>query len=163
MALRSYCRTRIFVMCAQLTWPWRYVLGSRSWQILGSWATIAYNIIQIQHDSKALWLEHGFGAPVCMHCDLDLGNMTLIQGHDTPFVHGHQLCKVLTAMLDLHNISHNCSPWPKSMSRSQFTLSKSFVSSYIIFQRSFGLDWYLTELLSIARLLHLSRLRDISI
>ena len=28
---------------------------------------------------------------VCVHCDLDLGDMTLGQGHDTPLGHGQQL------------------------------------------------------------------------
>ena len=30
-----------------------------------------------------------------MHCDLDLGGMTLGQGHDTTMGHGQQLCEVL--------------------------------------------------------------------
>ena len=31
-----------------------------------------------------------------MHCDLDLGDMTLGQGHDTPLGHGQQLCEILS-------------------------------------------------------------------
>ena len=31
------------------------------------------NIIKIQRDSKDLWPVHGFW--VCVHCDLDLGDM----------------------------------------------------------------------------------------
>ena len=30
------------------------------------------------------------------HCDLDLGDMTLVQGHDTPLGHGQQLCEILS-------------------------------------------------------------------
>ena len=30
------------------------------------------------------------------HCDLDLGDMTLAQGHDTSFGHGQQLCEILS-------------------------------------------------------------------
>ena len=30
------------------------------------------------------------------HCDLDLGVMTLGQGHDTPLGHGQQLCEILS-------------------------------------------------------------------
>ena len=30
-----------------------------------------------------------------MHCDLDLGDMSL-QGHDTPLGHGQQLCEILS-------------------------------------------------------------------
>ena len=33
---------------------------------------------------------------VCVHCDLDLGDMTLRQGHDTPLGHGQQLCEILS-------------------------------------------------------------------
>ena len=31
-----------------------------------------------------------------MHCDLDLGGITLGQGHDTPLDHGKQLCEILS-------------------------------------------------------------------
>ena len=33
---------------------------------------------------------------VYMHCDLDLEDMTLGQGHDTPLGHGQQLCEILS-------------------------------------------------------------------
>ena len=33
---------------------------------------------------------------VCVHCDHDLRDMTLGQGHDTPLVHGQQLCEILS-------------------------------------------------------------------
>ena len=32
----------------------------------------------------------------CVHCDLDLGYMTLGQCHDTPMGHGQQLCEILS-------------------------------------------------------------------
>ena len=87
-------RTRILGMCSLCPWPWRYDLGSRSWHTLGSWTTIVLNIIQIQHGSEDLWPGHGFW--VCFHCNLDLGDMTLGQGHDTPLGHGQQLCEILS-------------------------------------------------------------------
>ena len=31
-----------------------------------------------------------------MHCDLDLGGMTLGQDYDTPLGHGQQLCEILS-------------------------------------------------------------------
>ena len=86
-------RTRILVMCALWYWPWRYGLVSRSWHTFGSWTTLVWNIIQIQHGSEELWPGHGF--LVCLHCDLDLRDMTLGQCHDTPLGHGQQLCKVV--------------------------------------------------------------------
>ena len=33
---------------------------------------------------------------VYVHCDLDLGEMTLGQGHDTSLGHGQQLCEILS-------------------------------------------------------------------
>ena len=38
-------------------------------------------------------LDVDFG---CMHTDLDLGDMTLIQGHDTPLGRGQQKSKILS-------------------------------------------------------------------
>ena len=48
-------------------WPWFNVMAH-----LVSWTTIAWNIIQILHGSKELWLGHRFW--VCIHYDLDLGS-----------------------------------------------------------------------------------------
>ena len=49
--------------------------------------------------SEKLWPEHGFW--VCVHCDIDLGDMTLgqgydSQGHDTPLSHEQRLCEILS-------------------------------------------------------------------
>ena len=87
-------QTRIFGICALWPWPWRYDLGSKSWHTLGSWTAIVWNITQIQLGSEELWPRHGF--PVYVHCDLDLGEMILGQGHDTPLHHGQQLCDILS-------------------------------------------------------------------
>ena len=40
----------------------------------------------------------GHSCPVCVHCDLDLGDMTLGQGHDTPLGHGQQLCEIISRL-----------------------------------------------------------------
>ena len=37
---------------------------------------------------------HGFW--ICVHCDLDLGDMTLCQGHNTSLRYGQKLCKILS-------------------------------------------------------------------
>ena len=66
-------------------WPWRYDLGSRSWHTLGSWTTVAWNIIQIQLGSEELWPGHRY---------FDLGDMILGQGLDTPLGHGQQLHEI---------------------------------------------------------------------
>ena len=47
-------------------------------------SAIVWNIIQIQLSSEKLWPGHRFS--VCVHCDLDFGDMTLGQGYDTPLV-----------------------------------------------------------------------------
>ena len=55
---------------------------------------MVWNIIQIQLGSEELWPGHRY--LVCVHCDLDLRDMTLGQGHDTPLGHGQQLCEILS-------------------------------------------------------------------
>ena len=87
-------QTQISSICALWPWPQRYDLESRSWHPLGSWTSIVWNIIQIQLGNEELWPGHGF--QVCVHCDLDLGDMTLGQGHDTPLGHGQQLYETLS-------------------------------------------------------------------
>ena len=47
----------------------------------GSWTTIVWNTIKVTLGSEELWPGQRFW--VCVHCDLDLGDMTLGQGHDT--------------------------------------------------------------------------------
>ena len=81
-------------MCALWTWPWRYDLGLRSWHTIGTWTTVVWSIIQIQHGRKKLLSGHGFW--VIVHCDLDLRDLSLCQGYDTPLGHGKQLCKLLS-------------------------------------------------------------------
>ena len=86
-------QTQISRMCALWPWPWWYDLGSRSHR-LWSWTTIVWNYVQIEQGSTKLWPGHG--SPVCVHCDLDLGDMTLGQGHDTPLGHGQQMCEIIS-------------------------------------------------------------------
>ena len=50
--------------------------------------------IQIQLGSEELWPGHGFS--VCLHCDLNLGDMNLDQGHSIPLGHGQDLCEILS-------------------------------------------------------------------
>ena len=92
MVARSYGLDTVLGMCALWPWPWRYDLGLRSWHTLGSWTTIVWNIIRIQLGSEELWPRHRFW--VCVYYDLDLGDMTLGQVHDTPLGYGHQLCEI---------------------------------------------------------------------
>ena len=94
MAVRSYGQDTVIGMCALCTWPCRHDLGSRSLHTLGLWTIIVWNIIQIQHGNEELWPGHIFW--VCVHCDLDIIDMTFGQGHDTPLGHGQQLCEILS-------------------------------------------------------------------
>ena len=91
-------QTRISRYMCTVTLTWKYGLGSRSWHTLWSWATIEWNIIQIQLCSEELWPGHGL--PVYVHCDLELGDMTLGQGHDTPLGHGQQFCEIISSRSD---------------------------------------------------------------
>ena len=104
------------LICVLWPWPLRYDLGSRSWHTLGSWIIIAWNDIKIQHISEELWPGHRF--EVCVYCDLDLGDMTLGQGHDTPFGRGQQLCEISRSNLAVRSymartqIFNICVLWP---------------------------------------------------
>ena len=84
LAVRSYIPDTVLGMCALRPWPRRYDLWSRSCHTLGAWTTIARTIIQIQLGSEELWPGHGFS--VCLHCDLDLGDMTWIKVIAYPWV-----------------------------------------------------------------------------
>ena len=44
--------------------------------------------------SEELWPRHRL--LVCVHCDLDISNMTVGQAHDTPLGHGQQLREILS-------------------------------------------------------------------
>ena len=74
----------------------RYVstVGSRSWHTLGSRTTSVWNIIQIKVGNEEL--RPGHRCLVNEHCDLDLGDMALGQGHDTPLGYGQQVCEMLS-------------------------------------------------------------------
>ena len=64
------------VMWTLWPWPFRYDLESMLWHNLGSYRTNVWNI-QIQHVAKKLRMGIRFWLSV--HCDLDLGDMTLSQ------------------------------------------------------------------------------------
>ena len=90
-AVRSYGPDTYFrYMCNVILtleiWPLVKVMTHP--KVMGMWN------IQIQHGSEELWPRHRFW--LCVHCDLDLGDMTLGQGHDTPLSHGQQLCEILS-------------------------------------------------------------------
>ena len=85
-----------------------------SGHILWSWTTIVWNIIQIKHGSEELWPGHGFSA--WLHCDLDLGDMTLgTQGV------WHTLGPWKTIVCNIFQIKHGSKelleiwPWVKVM------------------------------------------------
>ena len=61
-------------------------------------------MIKFQHGSKGpkeLWPGHGFWVRV--HCDLDIGDMILIQGHDTPLGYGQQMCEISESKMAMRN------------------------------------------------------------
>ena len=87
-------RTPFFGICALWSWPWRYDLGTRSWHTIGSWT------ISVRYYPDLTW-QWGVMArtqifSICAQCDLDLEDMTLGQGHDTPFRYRQQLREILS-------------------------------------------------------------------
>ena len=52
-----------------------------------------------------------------MHCDLDLADMTLSQGHVTPFGHGQQLCDIIQIQPAGKNLWHgqNMNRWTQGL------------------------------------------------
>ena len=103
-------RRQILAMCALWPWSWKYDLGLRSWHTLWSLTTIMWNIIQTQHGSDELWPGHEF--IVCMHCDLDIGVITLGQGHDIPLGHGQQFYEILSrSNMDVRSYGPDTDCW----------------------------------------------------
>ena len=96
MAVRSNGRDINFGYVCSVTltfeiWPWVKVM-THSWIMdnkwtLGSWTTIVWNIIQIQHSSEKFCPDTYFGYV----CTVTLTSETLGQAHDTPFGHGQWL------------------------------------------------------------------------
>ena len=87
-------RTWILCISASWPWPWRYDLESRSWHTLWSWT----QLWEILSRSNMAVKSYGLDTHIllCVHFDIDLGGMTLGQGHDTPLGHGQQLCEILS-------------------------------------------------------------------
>ena len=91
---RVMARTQIFGMCAlrPLTlevWPWVKVMTHPF--------VMDNNCVKYYPDPTWQWEVLARTLVfVCVHCDLDLGDMTLGQGHDTLLSHGQQFCKILS-------------------------------------------------------------------
>ena len=83
---RVMTRTHIFCYVCTLTltlevWLWVKVM-THPW-------VMDNNCVKYYPDSTWQWgVMPGHGIWVCVHCDLDLGGMTLGQGHDTSLGHG---------------------------------------------------------------------------
>ena len=69
-------------------------LEIRPWVTVMTHPWVTDNIIQIQQCVEELWPRRQFW--VCVHIDLDLGDMAFGQGHDTPLSHGQQFCEKLS-------------------------------------------------------------------
>ena len=70
-------------------WPWAKVMSHPS--------VMDNNCLKYYLDPTWQWrvisLKHIL---LCVHFDLDLEGMTLVQGHDTPLGNGQQLCEILS-------------------------------------------------------------------
>ena len=58
-----------------------YDLGSRSWHTIGSWTTIVWNIIQIQHGSQDLWPDKDFGYVCTVTLTLEIWHWLKVMTH----------------------------------------------------------------------------------
>ena len=69
-------------------------IGSRSSHAIGSWIIIVkYKLSKSKLAAKSVGLYTNVD---CVHSGFDLGNMTLIQGHDKPSTQRQQLLGVLS-------------------------------------------------------------------
>ena len=78
--------------------PWCSILGAtvtaHEFFCILHFTAIVCTVIYIQHQSIDFKPRHGIWQPV--YCDLDLWNMTLGWGQDTPLGHRQPLCKILS-------------------------------------------------------------------
>ena len=97
MAVSRYGPGRWFgyVFTAPLTfeiWPWPKVVTS-AWTMDNNW-------VKYYLDPTWQWgvMARTMILSICVHSDIYLWEMTLVQGHDTPLGHGKQLGEILTRL-----------------------------------------------------------------
>ena len=93
-------RTRIFSMSVQWHWHKRYDLESRSWHTFGSVCEML---------SRSIFEVRSYGPDTDFFrytVTLTLGDMTLIQCHDTPLCHGQQLWNFIQIQLGSEELWH---------------------------------------------------------
>ena len=70
-------------------WPWVKVM-THPWGMHN-------NCVKYYLDPTWQWgVMAGHGFWICVHCDLELGDMTLGEGHDKSLRYGKKLCKILS-------------------------------------------------------------------
>ena len=94
LAVRRYGPDKYFRYMCTVTltlerWPWVKVM-THPW-------VMDNNSVKYYPDptwSEELWPGHGIW--VCVHCDLDIRDTTMGQGHDTFLGHGQKVCEILS-------------------------------------------------------------------
>ena len=119
---------RTLILVIYSLWPWllRYDLASRSLHTLGCEIWFKSNMAVRSYWQKC-WLS--------VHCDLNLEDMTLGQGHDTPLVHRQQHSNLgyLWKVMVRTRISaiRALWPWPRRYDLELFCCIKSPFNSII--------------------------------
>ena len=108
------------------TWQWGVMAQIRFWYVctltltseiwpMVKVMTLLGHVQQIEQfgEITEFWPGHGFWICTCMHCDLDIRDMTLGQGYDTPLGNGQQLCEILSVRsYDPDTVFGMCALWP---------------------------------------------------
>ena len=92
-------------------------------------------IIKIQHSSEELWPGHGF--KICVHCDLDLGDMTWVKLGSWTIMWNISISSLAVRRYGLGtDFRHVCSvtleiwPWVKVMTQ-PWVMDNNYVKYYI--------------------------------
>ena len=108
----------------------------KSKHTLGSLTTNVW-IFQIYHGSKVLWSRHRFW--LCVHCDLDLKEIILVQDHDTPLGHGQKLYGILPNLIKMRLDISVTLRFPPFLYNSEEERRETEISSLILIR----LEYYL--------------------
>ena len=98
-------------MRALWPWHWKYDIESRSDTPLGHGQQLCEILPTSNMVVKSYGLDMYLLVHVSVHCDLDLGGMTLGGDHDIPLGHGQQLCEISRSNMAVRIYGPDMSFW----------------------------------------------------
>ena len=106
----------MFMGCNSHLWTQKNYIFRNLWSRLGQGHVTSLGHVQQVCEilSRSKMAVRGNGPDrfrVCVHFDLDLGDMTLGQGRDTPLGHGQQVCEILS--ISLANLAVRSNAWTR--------------------------------------------------